>query len=37
MIFLSNFRIEIFLQKNVPFSNLKNVRVKNDRDELGNL
>ncbi len=32
MIFLSNFRIETFLQKNTSFSSLKSVRAENEGD-----
>jgi hypothetical protein len=35
MIFLSNFRIEIFFVKNTPFSSLKSVRAENEEEELG--
>lgn len=35
MIFLSNFYIYFVLQKNVPFSSLKNVRAENKEEKLG--
>jgi hypothetical protein len=35
MIFLSNFCIETFYKKKVPFSSLKSVRAENKRGELG--
>ena len=35
MIFLSNFRIEFFFAKNIPFNSLKSVRVENAGGRLG--
>jgi hypothetical protein len=37
MVFLSNFCIKTFLQKNTSFSSLKNVHAEKERGELGTL